>query len=142
MHSDSTFSVVIIGGGFCGAMTLVNLIDKAEKNISITLINKIYPLVRGIAYKTYSDLHLLNVEAGNMSAFGDQPDHFLQWCYRQKNIAINKEELSGSYLPRNIYGKYLDDIFEEKIKNIPEKINLRIIDDEVIEIEKQNHRLV
>ena len=142
MQTDSTFSVVIAGGGFCGVMSLVNLIDQSKSKINITLINKGYPLARGIAYKTYSDLHLLNVETRNMSAFHDRPDHFLLWCLNQKNINFHKEELPFTYLPRNLYGIYLDEIFEEKIKNIPGNITLQIIDDEVTDIEKNNHRLI
>lgn len=142
MHSDSEFSVVIIGGGFCGVMTLINLINNADKKIAITLINKGYPIARGVAYKTYSDLHLLNVETKNMSAFHDQPDHFLKWCLNQENIFFNNDELPFTYLPRNIYGRYLDEIFEEKINNIPANVSLQIIDDEATDIDKHNHRLI
>ena len=142
MQSDSTFSVVIAGGGFCGVMTLINLIDQSKNKINITLVNKGYPLARGIAYKTYSDLHLLNVETRNMSAFHDCPDHFLLWCLNHKNIDFQKEELPFTYLPRNLYGKYLEEIFEEKTKNIPENITLQIINDEVTDIEKNNSRLI
>ena len=76
MRSDAHFSVVIIGGGFCGVLTMINLIEKSTGKTSITIINKGYPLARGVAYKTYSEKHLLNVEARNMSAFPDKPDHF------------------------------------------------------------------
>ncbi len=142
MNVETTFSTVIIGGGFCGVMTVVNLINRADENISITLINKGYPIARGIAYKTYSDLHLLNVETRNMSAFHDQPDHFLKWCLNQKNIGFNKDELPFTYLPRNMFGRYLDEIFQEKINNLPKNISLHIIDDEATGIEKQNHRFI
>ena len=142
MNSDSTFSVVIVGGGFCGVMSLINIINKTDKMADITLINKGYPLARGVAYKTYSDLHLLNVETKNMSAFHDQSDHFLQWCLNQKDIHIGKEELPFTFLPRNVYGRYLDEIFEEKIKNLPENISLEIIDDEVTDIDKYNQQFI
>ena len=111
-------------------MTLVNLIKMSDRKMSITIINKEYPLARGVAYKSYSDLHLLNVETKNMSAFHDEPDHFLKWCHNQKNINFNKDELPFTYLPRNIYGRYLDEIIESKIKNAPENISLQFINDE------------
>ena len=142
MHPDSNFSVVIIGGGFCGVMTFVNLLEKLNRKASITIINKSYPLARGVAYKTYSDRHLLNVEARNMSAFHDQPDHFLDWCYLQKDININKEELPFSYLPRNIYGRYLDEILNAKFKEIPTSISLHVIEDEVTDIEGNIKNLI
>ena len=37
-------------------------------------------LGRGVAYSTTSDAHLLNVPAAGMSAFPDEPGHFLQWA--------------------------------------------------------------
>ena len=106
MSSESPFSIVIIGGGFCGVMTVVNLLSKLKTKATITLINKAYPIARGIAYNTYSDLHLLNVEARNMSAFADKPNDFLDWCSKQTEIPTKKEDLPLAYLPRNIYGRY------------------------------------
>jgi uncharacterized NAD(P)/FAD-binding protein YdhS len=132
---DSTLSVVIAGGGFCGAMTLVHLVRIADKELNITLINKGYPLSKGIAYKSYSNIHLLNVEARNLSAFPDQPDHFVEWCLK-KDLKINKAEIPTSYLPRNLYGNYLEEIFKDCINNIPPNISIRILDDEVVDVDK------
>jgi len=140
-QTNSSLSIVIVGGGFCGVMALVNLLQKTKKEATITLINKGYPLARGIAYKTYSDKHLLNVEARNLSAFPDQPDHFVEWCYRQNDISVNKEDLPKTYLPRNFFGRYLDEIYRDSLKNISSHLNVQIIEDEVIDIDKQKNFL-
>ena len=141
-HTDSTFSVVIVGGGFCGVMTLVNLISKTKKEAFFALIHKGHPFAKGIAYQTYSNLHLLNVEVRNMSAFPDQPDHFLDWCLKQNDITIHVEDLPFSYLPRNIYGRYLTEIFENSCTIIPSHIKVQIIEDEVSDLDKENQRLL
>ena len=43
------------------------------------LVDKRGAFGRGVAYATNSAHHLLNVPAGKISAFGEEPDHFLDW---------------------------------------------------------------
>ena len=61
MISESGRHIVIIGGGFCGIMTAVNILIKAKESLTITLFNWGYAEGRGIAFKTYTDKHVLNV---------------------------------------------------------------------------------
>ena len=136
MTFSSGKHIVIIGGGFCGIMTAVNLLIKAESPLNITLFNYEYPEGRGIAYKTYTDNHVLNVPCQNMSAFSDQPDHFLNWCKLNSGNAVDIEELPGKFLPRNLYGNYLDSVFQESLKNKSDHVNFRMIKEEVTDIDK------
>src|SRR5689334_744883 len=69
--SKSPLSFAIIGGGFCGVMTAVNLARLAKRALHLTIINGHRPTGRGIAYGTRRPEHLLNVAARNMSAFPD-----------------------------------------------------------------------
>jgi uncharacterized NAD(P)/FAD-binding protein YdhS len=133
---ESALSIVIVGGGFCGVMTLVHLLRSSEKNLNITLINKGYPVAKGVAFQTYSDKHLLNVEARNLSAFPDEPDHFVDWCFRQKDVLADPRLLPTSYLPRNLLGKYLYETFNEATANIPDHITLSVVEEEATDIEK------
>jgi uncharacterized NAD(P)/FAD-binding protein YdhS len=104
----------IIGGGFSGIMTAVNLIIKAETPIEINIIDKSESIVTGIAYNPYSEKHLLNVSTGKMSAFPDDPDHFLNWVLkRSEYLGIDKELIRYSFLPRFVYGDYLKSIWNE-----------------------------
>ena len=108
----------IIGSGFAGMMTAVQLVHQSNQAFEIVLIDEDENFNKGIAYKPYSDKHLLNVVTGKMSAFPYQPDHFLDWVM-QKSEFKNKERLliANSFLPRKIYGEYLCSIWEET-KNI------------------------
>lgn len=49
----------IIGAGFCGTMTAVQLINKTNSPIEITLINENETYSKGVAYNPYSNNHLL-----------------------------------------------------------------------------------
>ena len=69
--------VGIIGGGFSGTMTAVQLILLSDNPLHIVLIDRKSALCKGIAYNPYSRVQLLNVITAKMSAFPDLPNHFL-----------------------------------------------------------------
>ena len=56
-----TQHIAIIGGGFCGILTLVNLLKIAKNPLHITLIHTEELLAKGIVYDTYSDQHVLSI---------------------------------------------------------------------------------
>jgi uncharacterized NAD(P)/FAD-binding protein YdhS len=101
-------TVAIIGGGFSGTLTAVNLARRAKEPLRIVVINHGYPLGRGVAYSTKRAEHLLNVAARNMSAFPDQPNHFLDWLGTRSEYAdVPEGVLREQFVPRKIYGDYL-----------------------------------
>ena len=65
---------------------------------------------RGVAYETPFKANLLNVAAGNMSAFPDDMGHFLHWL--EKHLPGST---AATYAPRVLYGDYLADIFDETL---------------------------
>ncbi len=103
MHSANICDIAIIGGGFSGAMTAVNLIRAGLSPLKkITLVDPSAAPGRGLAYGTWDDNFLLNVPAGNMSALDGVPQHFVDYC-RTIDPALN----DGSFVSRRIYGDYL-----------------------------------
>lgn len=65
--------VLIIGGGFSGTILATRLLRNAL--LSVAVLDRESIPGRGLAYSTPHRFHLLNVPAGKMSAFPDQPDH-------------------------------------------------------------------
>ena len=102
-QSELTRSVTIIGGGFSGTILAAEL---ARHGVSAWLVEGDDRLARGLAYATQEPAHLLNVPAHNMSAFADDPDHFLR-----RFEAIGGER--GGFAERRFYGAYLTDILRE-----------------------------
>lgn len=127
----------IIGGGFTGTMTAVQLIEKSTAPLEIILINERETLNRGIAFNPYSDKHLLNVITAKMSAFADYPDHFLDWITAREDFK-NKDKvfIANSFLPRKLYGDYLVNIWE-KYQSVAKTKNIKVsvIDSFVIDLE-------
>lgn len=114
--------IIIIGGGFSGCLTAVNLSRFSTGPLKITIINQGYPLGRGVAYSTRNGNHLLNVAARNMSALADQPTHFVEWLrtrseYREEPV----ERLRERFVPRRIYGDYLHSLLFSRTAATAEK---------------------
>jgi uncharacterized NAD(P)/FAD-binding protein YdhS len=104
-------AVAIVGGGFCGTVTAVNLARLARGPLAVTLFNHRYPLARGVAYGTRRPEHLLNVPARNMSALADRPDHFVDWLRSRAGFdAVPVADLREQFVPRAVYGEYLQDL--------------------------------
>ena len=134
----------IIGGGFTGTMTAVQLIDKSSEPCEIILINERETLHKGIAYNPYSDKHLLNVIADKMSAYPDKPGHFLEWVMQKENFMHkDKTLIANSFLPRQVYREYLCDIWNEAVKIAASKqIKLTVIDSFVMDLDVADNAVV
>ncbi len=125
----TVITIAIIGAGFSGTVIAVRLLrSKYPHPIHVVLINRIAPgagagasgtlaattaqpandnLGRGLAYGTKSDLHLLNVPCGRMSAFPEDDDDFLNFL-SQRGVAAG----SGDFVSRRWYGEYLRQLLD------------------------------
>lgn len=116
----------IIGAGFSGIMTAVQLILHSDHSIHIEIIDKRANLCKGIAYSPYSKVQLLNVITAKMSAFPQHPNHFLEWIMKRPDFAEKDEVvIANSFMPRYLYGEYLEDIWKQTLE-IAEQKNIRI----------------
>ena len=105
---DRAHTVAVIGAGFSGVMTAVHLLRAPDGPRRVVLVNRTGRMARGVAYGTRSPVHLLNVPAGRMSAFPDDPDHFLRYAQ-----VIDPSVTAGTFLPRSLYGAYLEAVLDE-----------------------------
>jgi len=105
-------SIAIIGGGFSGSITAVNLARLSATPLEISIIDNNHNPCRGIAYSTRNSSHLLNVVARNMSALADQPNHFVEWLQtRSEYLDTPNAVLRETFIPRKVYGEYLHSLF-------------------------------
>lgn len=133
--SDST--ITIIGGGCSGTLLLVQLIKQAQSPITINLVYDGHQLTRGIAYTADSFGHLLNVRTNRMSAFPEEPKHFQNWILtKEEYFSWHTPDLAERFMPRKIYGHYLEELLAHCIKNIPSSTKVNILHDEVVNIEQ------
>jgi uncharacterized NAD(P)/FAD-binding protein YdhS len=124
LFSGETMSVTmaILGAGYSGKLLALNLVQTLPLTTKIIIIDETH--LNGIAYGTPDRKHLLNVRAKDMSAFEEAPNHFVEYLQEK----YGNENWKPRFLPRQIYGEYLDTIFlrEEKTSRI-EKISKKAI---------------
>jgi len=102
MKSDRLVPVAIIGAGFSGTMVAANL---ARRGVDSLLIEPTERAGRGTAFSTPEVVHLLNVPAGNMSAWPDDPEDF-----------ANRAGVDGKdFAERRHFGSYLRTILDDAI---------------------------
>jgi uncharacterized NAD(P)/FAD-binding protein YdhS len=96
-------TIAIVGGGFSGALTAVHLLQRGfGPGARLLIVNRSGAMARGLAYGTQSDHHVLNVPAGRMSAFDEDPDHFVRFV-RERGVDAD----GGAFVSRRLYGAYL-----------------------------------
>jgi len=137
LEAMNTRQIVIIGGGCSGTLLAAQMLRQAREAVQIVLIERTPPVGRGVAYRTRYEGHLLNVPADRMSAWPNDPSHFLRWARSNgKRVDYAKPVNSGDYLPRYVYSTYLATVLEEaRAAAIPEA-SLGVLSREAIDLEE------
>jgi uncharacterized NAD(P)/FAD-binding protein YdhS len=133
--------IAIVGAGFSGSMVAVHLLRQATAPLTIQLIERRSAqgaLGRGVAYSTQADCHLLNVPTGKMSAFSDDPTHFLRWSRQQGLTEISAE----TFAPRRLYGDYLRSTLADAVQQAAQGVKLECLEDEAIAIHPDGDRAI
>lgn len=124
-------TIVIIGGGFSGTLTAVHLLGRGFcTSGQLVMINRSGAMARGVAYGTTSDFHVLNVPAGRMSAFDDDPDSFIRFVRARQAVD------GGTFVGRHLYGAYLESLLAEACARAPEG-HVERLNTEVVAIEPE-----
>ena len=91
--------IAIIGGGFSGSMLAAQLLRAGAQRV--TLIERAGDAGRGLAFGAADPIHLLNVRAGNMSAWPDRPGHFAEW--------LGERGDATAFAARRDFGAYVEE---------------------------------
>jgi len=130
--------VAIVGGGFSGALLALRLLRSRSEGLHVYLIEKGQAFGRGVAFSTRRPGHLLNVRAGNMSAYPDRPAHFQDWLAVQTGQPADP----FSFAPRWVYGDYLQAELRCAAQSVEAAGRLTLVGDEATEIVRAGGRLV
>jgi uncharacterized NAD(P)/FAD-binding protein YdhS len=131
--STRRHTVVIVGGGFSGAVLAINLLRRPpSKATDLILIERNAGIGRGVAYAQRDFPYLLNVAAGRLSIESNDPEDFLRFASRYDSAAK-----AGDFLPRAWYGDYLEDALRRAESAAPAHIRLQRVHGEVRAIEAE-----
>lgn len=117
-------TITIVGGGASGTATFIHLVLKLivapePEPITFAIIEPRDEVGPGLAYDTGQKGHLLNTSAGLMGIFAEETNHFVDWMAEHRGI-IEREYPdtaidATSYPPRELYGIYLNSVFDEYV---------------------------
>jgi uncharacterized NAD(P)/FAD-binding protein YdhS len=113
--NSARFDVLIVGGGFSGTIVAIQLLYRAPA-LKIALLDKGSLPGRGVANAANYKCHLLNLPADMMSAFSEEPEHFLGWARANYQPSLQ----SRSFLPRAVYGRYMESLLQHGVAAAPE----------------------
>jgi uncharacterized NAD(P)/FAD-binding protein YdhS len=106
-------TVIIIGAGASGTLTAIQLLREAGRRstgLDVQLLDPAGRWGEGVAFGTPDPEHLLNVPASGMSAFPEDPAHFVSWRARQfPQGGVNP----AAFAPRRQYALYLQDTLRD-----------------------------
>jgi uncharacterized NAD(P)/FAD-binding protein YdhS len=131
---DPQSDILIIGGGFSGTMLAVHLLRSTD--LSVAVIDRGSSPGRGLAYGSPHRFHLLNVPAGEMSAWSDLPDDFLRWARTHYDASLQ----ARSFPPRSVYGDYLGTLLESTLNEFGRE-RLQWIRDEARSLHRRRGKL-
>jgi uncharacterized NAD(P)/FAD-binding protein YdhS len=106
-------NVAIVGGGFSGAAIAARLLRSSQVNVHV--IEERPRLGLGLAYGAAQDCQILNVPAGRMGCWTEQPTHFLDWAkLHGAQLGWPEAQVATveSYLPRRLYGCYVASVMD------------------------------
>src|SRR3984885_3410324 len=132
--SDPQVDILIVGGGFSGTMLAVHLLR--HTGLCIGVVDRGTLPGRGLAYGSPHRFHLLNVPAGEMSAWPDTPDDFLSWARTHFDASLQ----ARSFPPRSIYGAYVGSLLEATLDEFG-KERFQWIRDEAVSLHRRKGRL-
>lgn len=124
--------VAIVGGGAAGVLVATRLLADPASRLRVAIVEPAVELARGVAYATRQPAHLLNVTAGRMSAFAEDPGHFVRFLAATTD-ASGDTALETSFPARHDYGRYL----RETLSAQPRYPSLRWLREQVIDIERR-----
>jgi uncharacterized NAD(P)/FAD-binding protein YdhS len=145
----------VVGAGASGTLIAIHLLETAVRQgtpLDLTLIDPDDGTGRGVAYGARDPRHLLNVPAGNMSCFPEDPHHFVRWLAGgggdvaagrggavaaggrsgtagRGGTAVTAEGVTAatvtSFAPRTLYGDYLADTLKASAARAGALLTLR-----------------
>ncbi len=102
--------IVVIGGGFSGAVFSLHLARKATRSCTITVVEPREKLGAGVAYGTPDPAHRINVPAARMIVFPEAPTDFDSWFRSGAELVADPEALwsdGHAYPRRSAFGRYI-----------------------------------
>lgn len=126
-------TIAIVGAGASGVLTALHLLALPWTTRSrIIMFERSGKVGAGAAFSTDYESHLLNVTADSMSAFDEDPGHFVRWLHLRQ-LAPDGE----AFVQRKLYRRYLQETLSA-CASYGGGPSLDLVQEEVVDIEPSN----
>jgi uncharacterized NAD(P)/FAD-binding protein YdhS len=125
--------VLVVGAGFSGSLAALHLLA-SPGGPNVTLAERGGGFGPGLAFGANNGPHLLNVRAGNMSAFPARPTHFIDWL---RGEGGQPEADAAGFASRRTFGAYLQQLLREAATAGHSAARLQLVADSVVDLERQ-----
>lgn len=122
--SPVELDVAVIGGGFSGAMCVIELLRVSAQVRSIALVESAPVIGRGLAYGLGCTHERLNSRACAMSVSEDRAD-FVNW--------LDARNVRDEFAPRALFGQYVEQRFREALRMHPGVV--KVVQDRAVGVE-------
>jgi uncharacterized NAD(P)/FAD-binding protein YdhS len=105
--------VAIVGGGFTGAVTAVQIARASRQPVSIDIIEPRPVLGGGVAYSATDPAHRINVPASRMTVFAEDPAQFDRWLRDHGTLEADPQARWGeadAFPQRAVFGRYIAEL--------------------------------
>jgi uncharacterized NAD(P)/FAD-binding protein YdhS len=130
--------VVIVGGGFTGAVTAIHLARETSLPMEISVVEPREDVGRGLAYSATDPDHRINAPAATQVLLPDRPRALVDWLERNGECKSDPEmEASGSvlYPRRSAFGAFVNAEFVAHVAGNPSGSNIRHVRCRAVELE-------
>lgn len=144
IEQSQPLKIGIVGAGFSGTALVANLHRLSQTPVEISLFEKTGNFGAGYAYSTPYHFHLLNVRAHDMSAFENEPLHFVNWVKEHPEISSSLdpiEPISDQFLPRLYFRYYLKHLLKTVHADSSPHVKLKLESAEVIDVVPKKNQL-
>jgi uncharacterized NAD(P)/FAD-binding protein YdhS len=131
--------IAIIGAGVSGALLAAQLLRHASSPLRVLLVERSAEFGPGVAYRTRSPDHLLNVTAARMGAFPEDSGHFLRWlrANAHRDGFLPRVE-PNDYVSRQLYGTYVQQVLDDAQSAAASNVGLERIRGEAVDIDESS----
>ncbi|MDK1493932.1 FAD/NAD(P)-binding protein [Sinorhizobium sp. 7-81] len=102
--------LAIVGGGFSGAAVALHLARSERPEARVVVFEPRPRLGAGLAYDTAELTNRINVPAGRMSLYPDEPESFVAYLERANALAGDPDAITAdgvAYPRRSVFGDYV-----------------------------------
>ena len=127
MNADDPIRLLIVGGGFTGAVLAIHAIRATTRPVDITIVDPASALGRGVAYGTHDSNHRINVPSDRMGLSFADPVEATRWLFENGSLPDPDSDDGQQlwYVPREAYGAFVADRLRATLMGAGARVTFR-----------------